>query len=171
MSAQPGAGAVRVRLGSAADVARVAPLWRDFYAGQQAMGLVASVPPNGFELWAAAQEPILGRFGCLVVADVGERCVGFTAGRIRNLPKHLGGDAAGYISEVYVAPEARGSGTGRALMEETLRWFASQRIQRVELQVLPGNDAARTLYRRLGFVDDLVQMVRVEETARPDGAA
>lgn len=54
---------------------------------------------------------------------------------------------------VYVAPEARRGGTGRALMERVLAHaFAWPGLDRVTLSVNATNDAARRLYEGVGFV-------------------
>lgn len=53
---------------------------------------------------------------------------------------------------MYVAPEARGRGIGRALMAETLaRAAALPGVEQMHLGVVTTNAAARTLYLSLGF--------------------
>jgi ribosomal protein S18 acetylase RimI-like enzyme len=53
---------------------------------------------------------------------------------------------------MYVAPEARGQGIGRALMTEALaRAAALPGVEQVHLGVVTTNTAARTLYLSLGF--------------------
>ena len=53
-----------------------------------------------------------------------------------------------WIDEIYVRPEARGSGAGCALIEAVRSRFPAARY-RLELE--PDNDGARRLYERLGF--------------------
>ncbi len=54
---------------------------------------------------------------------------------------------------VYVKPEQRGKGVGRALMEELLRRARSlPELEQVTLAVASGQPAARTLYSQLGFL-------------------
>jgi ribosomal protein S18 acetylase RimI-like enzyme len=58
----------------------------------------------------------------------------------------------GMIWAMYVAPEARGRGLGRALMAEALaRAAALPGIEQVHLGVVTTNSAARSLYLSLGF--------------------
>ena len=55
---------------------------------------------------------------------------------------------------MYVAPEARGLGLGRALLSEAVaRMRALKGVLQVQLSVTAGNEAALGLYRRLGFQD------------------
>lgn len=62
--------------------------------------------------------------------------------------RHKGG-----IWGVYVVPEARGAGVGRALMEAALvRVRSLSGLERVNLEVAANNLAARALYLSMGFV-------------------
>ena len=54
---------------------------------------------------------------------------------------------------MYVAPEARGRGVGRALLEEARdRAARVEGVEQLHLAVVTTNAAARRLYRALGFV-------------------
>ena len=58
-----------------------------------------------------------------------------------------------FLTGMYVAPAARRTGVGRALLRETLA--RAQRIpglRRVNLSVVVGNEGALALYRSFGFV-------------------
>ncbi|MFL5796505.1 MAG: GNAT family N-acetyltransferase [Actinomycetota bacterium] len=48
----------------------------------------------------------------------------------------------------------RGHGVGSALMVEALRWARESGVEKVTLEVYPGNDAAIALYRKFGFVEE-----------------
>ncbi|MBO9515064.1 MAG: GNAT family N-acetyltransferase [Variovorax sp.] len=53
---------------------------------------------------------------------------------------------------MYVAPSARGAGTGRQLVQALLHEAAGREgVKIVQLTVTEGNTAARTLYERCGF--------------------
>jgi dihydropteroate synthase len=52
---------------------------------------------------------------------------------------------------MWVAPEARGSGVGQALVDTALRWCRSQAALEVELRVT--GDGAKRMYERCGFRD------------------
>lgn len=53
--------------------------------------------------------------------------------------------------DVAVAPEMRGQGLGRELMQGLLQWAASQGGASSDLQVAGGNAVAQALYASLGF--------------------
>jgi RimJ/RimL family protein N-acetyltransferase len=58
----------------------------------------------------------------------------------------------GLLWGMYVRPEARGSGVARRLVEAIIA-FARPRVEVIQLSVVVGNDQARRLYARLGFVE------------------
>jgi len=57
------------------------------------------------------------------------------------------------ISSVVLAPEARGQGLGRALMQAMLAWGLARGASKVFLQVEVSNAVARQLYRSLGMTE------------------
>ena len=58
-----------------------------------------------------------------------------------------------YLAELYVTPEQRGHGIGRALMEAALAAARERGADRIELGTSQGDTAARTLYESLGFIN------------------
>ena len=56
------------------------------------------------------------------------------------------------LAGMYVAPESRGRGQGRALVERVLVLARQWRVSDVALAVTVGNGAARALYASIGFV-------------------
>lgn len=63
-------------------------------------------------------------------------------------------DGLHWIGGVLVDAAAQGKGVGRAAMVTLLRWlFATQGAPAVRLSYEPGNEAARSLYVDLGFVE------------------
>jgi dihydropteroate synthase len=54
---------------------------------------------------------------------------------------------------MWVAPEARGAGIGRALVDAALRWTRGRAALELSLQVTEGNEPARALYEGCGFRD------------------
>ena len=83
--------------------------------------------------------------GLLAGAFVGDAPVGMAFGKVDadHTTHGLGG--------MWVAPEARGKGIGRALAEYVIDWGAAFGVDRYELWVTDGNDGAEELYRSLGY--------------------
>jgi RimJ/RimL family protein N-acetyltransferase len=108
----------------------------------------AARPPESYaeQLQAAAASPddcILGAFDAegTLVGMVGFRREIYAKVRHR-----------GYIWGMYTAPEARGKGTGRALLAEAIRRArAIPGVEQINLSVVTRNPTARTLYLSMGF--------------------
>ncbi len=58
----------------------------------------------------------------------------------------------GLLWGMYVRPDARGAGVARRLVEAVIA-HASPRVELIQLSVVVGNEPARRLYARLGFVE------------------
>jgi GNAT superfamily N-acetyltransferase len=56
-----------------------------------------------------------------------------------------------YLAELYVVPDRRGRGLGRALMQATLATARERGADRIEVGTSDGDVAARALYESLGF--------------------
>ena len=57
----------------------------------------------------------------------------------------------GYVKNIYVAPELRGLGYGRMLLEVAEQWFRSQGCRKSTLDVSVCNERALRLYRAAGY--------------------
>jgi RimJ/RimL family protein N-acetyltransferase len=58
----------------------------------------------------------------------------------------------GLLWGMYVRPQARGTGVAQRLVEAVID-YARPRVELVQLSVVVGNERARRLYARLGFVE------------------
>jgi RimJ/RimL family protein N-acetyltransferase len=98
-------------------------------------------------------------------ADPAERAVFglFTEGTlsgIATLHRYVGRKTRhrAIIGSMYVIPEARGQGGGRALMGAVLEYARAQRgLEALIIAVTVGNEAARQLYLSAGFVSTFVE--------------
>ena len=65
----------------------------------------------------------------------------------------------GWIGLLYVEPEQRGSGIGRALLDEMKRYFQSKNCDTLRLKVLSGNQHAIAFYEKYGLTARKVEMI------------
>jgi GNAT superfamily N-acetyltransferase len=77
--------------------------------------------------------------------------VGFLLGRLRKA-------GIGYVSDLYVEPEARRHGIAAALVREAVARFRDGGAEVVELEVRAANADARVVYERWGFRETLVRL-------------
>ncbi|WP_435347665.1 GNAT family N-acetyltransferase [Haloarchaeobius sp. HRN-SO-5] len=83
----------------------------------------------------------------LLVACEDDEVVGFAHGIVD--------DETGTLLRVYVDPDHRGKGAGRALVEYSIDEFSTAGVERVEAMVLAENEPGNEFYSALGF--ELVQ--------------
>jgi ribosomal protein S18 acetylase RimI-like enzyme len=76
---------------------------------------------------------------------IDDTCVGFAIAGVA-----LG---AGYLQRLAVAPAARGRGLGSDLVRASLRWARAHGARSMLVNTQKDNDAAASIYRRLGFND------------------
>jgi GNAT superfamily N-acetyltransferase len=130
------AGAPLISDAGAADVDALRALFRDYFAW---------LGPDGVFVDAEAELAALpgGYASVLAARDCGE-IVGCVA--LRPLE-----DGSCEMKRLYVRPNARGSGTGRALVEASIVRARELGYSTMRLDTLPRMEAARALYLSLGF--------------------
>jgi len=90
-------------------------------------------------------------YAFVFVATVGDRMVGFVSGELREgsptfLPKIWAS-----VDDVFVHPDYRNGGIGRALIASVEGWARQKGANGVSLQVAAANARGREFYEDLGF--------------------
>lgn len=93
------------------------------------------------------EDPALGR---ILIARDGQSSVGLAVLAFTWTLEH--GGLVAWLDELYVVPERRESGVGRALLQEAIRTAQEAGCAAVELEVEMGHARAENLYAREGFV-------------------
>ena len=99
--------------------------------------------------------PALGR---LFVLRDGERVLGMANALITVSTAE--GARVLLLEDVIVRREQRGNGLGKRLVSHVLSWATAQGITRATLLADRGNAAAQNFYRKLGFDDSNMQVMR-----------
>jgi GNAT superfamily N-acetyltransferase len=134
----------QVRLATGADAERVARLLHDFNSEYD------DYTPG--PEWLAGRLPPLIESGEATVLLVGEpEAQGLAVLRFR---PSLWKDALDcYLEELYVVPDRRGEGMGRALMETVIELARERGARFLYLGTSEDDRAARALYESLGFTN------------------
>jgi GNAT superfamily N-acetyltransferase len=103
-------------------------------------------PEEGANFFRLDAEEVADGRGAFLVAYVDGRPVGCGAVR-RNEP------GVAEIKRMYVAPEARGHGIGRRVLDELESVARQLGVRRLVLETGPRQPEALALYRHAGFVD------------------
>lgn len=98
--------------------------------------------------------------GFALIASEDGRDVGFLFATEREgLFGFRSSEKIGYVEDIAVLPDSRGSGVGRALMDAARERFRTRGYSHFELSSVPGNEDARAFYRRLGLESAAVLMI------------
>jgi len=98
--------------------------------------------------------------GLYVLEDQGRACGFLWVSLISTLVD----PCIGYIRNIYVAPQLRGEGFGRWLLELAENWCRRHGVERISLDASCCNERAVSIYQRCGF--DVVR-VRMEKRLEP----
>ena len=138
-----------IRPATTGDLDAITPMWRAFMKDQHRF----------VRKWRLTKENVafmrehLARLvpnGQVLVVEMDGAIAGFAV-VVVDLPPLDTYYAAATISDVYVAPAFRGRGLGRSLVEAAVAKIRDAGLHAVSLNVAAGNEAARALYRSLGF--------------------
>ncbi len=99
--------------------------------------------------WLAGRVRELLAAGELAVLLAGDGPDGLAVLRFR--PSLWSGALEAYLAELYVTPERRGHGLGRALMESAIELARAHGADYMDLGTGDDDTAARALYESLGF--------------------
>lgn len=109
--------------------------------------------------------------GAVLVAETGGGFAGFVACYIAEdevIAETPDSNRYGYVSDIFVAPDRRGSGLAQALLAAAERHFAAAGIARLRIGVLAANRMACRAYEKHGF--EPYEIVYEKRLARPTGA-
>ncbi|MFN2567947.1 MAG: N-acetyltransferase family protein [Gemmatimonadaceae bacterium] len=82
------------------------------------------------------------------------RCVESTGSPLLHPPRY------GYVSSVFVTPNARRSGVLRALLERAVRWCEDRGLEEMRLHSVAGDAVSEAAWDALGF--EIVEYVRLK---------
>jgi GNAT superfamily N-acetyltransferase len=128
-------------------------VWRELWSAYNAF-YEASVPDAvTASAWRRLLDPASTLFGRVAVRD--GRIVGFSHAVL-----HEGtwtADPICYLEDLFVAPQARGGGAGRALIQNLVDLGKARGWSRLYWHTRAGNAAARKLYDSFVAADDFVR--------------
>lgn len=102
-----------------------------------------TIPDGGFEaVWGWIFDPH-NNFWC-DVAEMDGKIVGFTQYQLMH--RSLGGSMVCYLSDLYVNPDVRGGGIGRAMIDHVIAFAQSKGLTNVRWLTQDFNYVGRRLY-------------------------
>ncbi|MFW6062110.1 MAG: N-acetyltransferase family protein [Planctomycetota bacterium] len=150
-----------IRLARRDDAPAVAEMWSTMAAQHRAYDPdVWCWKPEAVRTWrdefadAAERDNMV----CLVAERGDGMLCGFAQSAVKRSAPIFANDWMGEVWDLFVRPDCRGQGTGRALMEETFRRLREKGATKAILHVALENTAARKLYEKMGMRSVMVRM-------------
>jgi ribosomal protein S18 acetylase RimI-like enzyme len=100
----------------------------------------------------------------VLVAERGERVVGYTYAGVEGVDYMVLRGPAGVIYDVVVDSDHRGRGIGRLLLDATIALLEARGVPRLVLSTAEKNDGAQRLFERAGFRRTMIEMTRESTT-------
>jgi ribosomal protein S18 acetylase RimI-like enzyme len=100
------------------------------------------------------QQEVAAQSGAILIAEDGGRFLGLVACVVAQddvVQETADSNVYGYISDIYVVPERRGSGLAQALLRAAEAHLEPTGVSRVRINVLAANARARRAYEKYGF--------------------
>ncbi|MBA7621728.1 hypothetical protein ES703_29094 [subsurface metagenome] len=88
----------------------------------------------------------------VLVAIDGEKMVGYSHAQVQDIPNYKLRQV-GYVRHLFVTKAYRRRGIGEKMYNEIVKWFHSQDIERVQLEVFVNNAVAVSFWRKHGYMD------------------
>lgn len=156
-----------VRFFTADDADAVADMWLALVAHHQSLASALPAAARGGEhryvrrLLERQDDPHLHA----LVAEADGLVVGFVVGMVVDLMQDIFLQSpSGFLADIYVEPQYRRLGVGRALVNALQNWFAACGVESFEWHVSAHNEAGLAFWRSLGGE---ALMIRMRATVRP----
>jgi ribosomal protein S18 acetylase RimI-like enzyme len=157
-----------VRVAEHGDIPRLVQLWNelmDHHAEIDQYFQKSDVGPANFERFVSNML-LLDDSRVLVAMDDGS-VVGYCIGQLMTRPPVFKREVHGFITDMTVTSSCRRQGVGTRLLAAMMEWFDTKHIDRVELNVVPGNAAGVSFWRKQGFGDYMHVLYREREHKEP----
>ena len=152
---------IRIRAGTAKDLERFWPatletVWTDLPANERE-GLDRAAFEQYFR--SHAEKVLASGENEMVIAEgpegrfLGYALFGATSSMMAPAP-------FGFLYDLWVAPDARGRGVAKGLLDWVAAWGRAHGLGKLKLEVAATNGPARALYAATGFADERIFMGR-----------
>lgn len=120
--------------------------------------------PRGYAWWL--QREIARQDAVVLLAEQAGQVVGYSYGAIEPRDWAVLLDQHGALHDLFVVPEARRSGVGKALVAALIDELKALGATLLVLRVMVQNEPARRLAAGFGFYPTMLEMSRVAEAAK-----
>ena len=87
--------------------------------------------------------------------------VGYAGAEIQKNPAYVKFKKKGHLFNLYVRPKYRRKGIGKKLTKEVLKWFRKNNVKDLMIRVYKHNKIAHELYKKFGFQDYFIELMKI----------
>jgi GNAT superfamily N-acetyltransferase len=157
-----------IRKATLADLDSIVVLWKGLMSHHRSLAKKKSaerdlveLAPDAERRWRLwARKNMRSMNGLLLVAEEDEEIIGYSLNNIKSNVKLFRVKKFGYLSDIFVAKTHRKRGIGNAFLKAALAWFRKKRMRYASIAYRACNRQAGQVYRRWGFHDNSVELVR-----------
>lgn len=152
---------VVVRQASDSDSDTISEMWLDLVAYHRELDpdLPAAARGGEYRYVRRILDRLDDPFMCCLIAELDGIPVGYILGMVVDLmPDIFDQRPGGFLADIYVEPDARRGGVGRALVNALKVWFQQQGVQHFDWHVAARNTAGQAFWRSVGGRDVMIRM-------------
>jgi ribosomal protein S18 acetylase RimI-like enzyme len=152
---------ILIRAATAADAPVIGKMWIELVAYHRKLDdRMPVAAPDGAARYASRIESSLDDTHTKVlVAEDNGKLIGYVMGVLVDLmPETFEGERGGFLADIFVQPEQRHKGIGKALVDALRRWFLARGIDHLEWYVASANTDGIAFWRSVGGSDVMLRM-------------
>jgi ribosomal protein S18 acetylase RimI-like enzyme len=135
-------------------IREIVEIWKEFEDYHAAFDPYFKRSADGHEYFAKRLHELMdSNDGFVLVAVDGQDVIGFATASIKEHPPVYENRFYGYVGSIAVKEGWKRRGAGNQMLDEIVKWFKSNGIYRVELNVRSKNVAGYNFWRKNGFKD------------------
>jgi len=151
----------KIRKSREDELLKIAGLWKAFMKYNIDFNKSFEINKKATEIFSREMlEKLKETDSRLAVADSDGELIGFCYSYISQKPKYFRLNKFGFIGDLYVIPEYRRSGVGKALVRDAIDFFNRKKIKQIELLVAVKNEDTIKFWESLGFSHLLTWMYK-----------
>jgi ribosomal protein S18 acetylase RimI-like enzyme len=143
---------LKIRQAREEELLKIAELWKAFMKYNRDFNKSFEINKKAKEIFSREMiEKLEESDSHLAVAESDGELIGFCYSYISQKPKYFRLSKFGFIGDLYVIPEFRRNGVGRALVKDAVDFFNRKKIKQIELLVAMKNENTIKFWESLGF--------------------
>ena len=142
----------KIRKAREDELLKVAGMWKEFMRYNGEFNRSFETNRKASEIFSREMlEKLKEPESHLAVAESDGELIGFCYSYISQKPKYFKLEKFGFIGDLFVIPEYRRNGIGRALVNDAVDFFGKRKIKQIELLVAKKNENTIKFWESLGF--------------------